>query len=521
MTFTTRRIREKTPSSRWKNALKSVIPYLMKFGGFCVALYGKWKMRREEDERKAARVRVLKRIAVILVAILFGALILAGTVKALVQLRIVTLQTFFSVAGADLPADENGFTNFLLLGSGDKDHDGIDLTDAMLVVSLDPWKTRNAVILSLPRDLYTLSTNNMGNGRINALYRNYKGHLRAKEHKSAAAASLLSMKELAAELGRKLGIEIHHVVKADFTAFVDLVNALGGVDITVPYDIVDTEYPGPNYTFETFEIQNGPHHFDGDAALKYARSRHTTSDFGRSARQQQLLTALAEKAQSQGIARSPGTITKLIKTLKDHVETTMSFAEILGAAKLGGRIDRSNVVAMQLNIETGIETPFVSPGGFLYSPPRDQFEGASVLLPVSIPEFPVTWKQIQAFVRFLFLNRAIILNKPQVQILNAGAKTGAARMLGNELIRYGFEDVENPENASDDRRHPLKLPESIVVARTEADEYLAEFFSDLLDLPAGPLPAQIAGEKQGQVTVVLGTDYTYTPLQDRISANHD
>ncbi len=519
MTFTTRKIHEPfgraqgQPPSQWLLALKKIMPYLLKCGGLFVGLYGKWKIRHEEDERKAARIRILKKIAVILVAILVGVLILAGTVKALVQLRIVTLQTFLSIAGADLPADENGFTSILLLGAGDKDHDGTDLTDAMMVVSLDPWKTRSAVMLSLPRDLYMLSTEKMGKGRINELYRNYKGYLRAKEQMNAAVASMLAMKELGSELGRKLGLEIHHVVKVDFTAFVEGVNALGGVDITVPYDIVDPEYPGPNYTFETFEIRAGPQHLDGETALKYARSRHTTSDFGRSGRQQKLLTALVEKARSQGVARSPGTITQLLKTLSEHVETTMSFAEILGAARLGDRVDRKNIINMHLNIETGIETPFISPGGFLYAPPRDQFDGASVLLPVSIPEFPVTWKQLQTFVRFVTLNRVTLLSKPQVHILNAGAKTGAARLLGNELIRYGFEDVET-DNASDDRRYPLKLPATVVIARTAADEGYAEFFADLLGLLTGPLHPSVASEKQGQVTIVLGTDYAYTPLQD-------
>lgn len=495
--------------------MKAAVPYLLKFGGLLVALYGKWKIRHEEDDRKAVRIRVLKKIAVVLIAALLVMAIVAGTVQALVSLRIITLHTFLSVAGADLPTDENGFTNILLLGAGDKDHDGTDLIDAVIVASLDPRKTQSVVMLSLPRDLYMLSTGKMGSGRINELYRNYKGRLRAKGNIKSDAASLQSMKELAAEIGRKLGVEIHHVVKMDFTAFVEGVNALGGVDITVPYDIVDAEYPGPNYTFETFEIHKGPRHLDGETALKYARSRHTTSDFGRAARQQQLLAALAEKARSNGVARSPGMITKMLKTLADHVETTMSFAEILGAARLGERIDRSNVINTHLNIETGIETPFISPGGFLYAPPRDQFEGASVLLPVSIPEFPVTWKQIQAFVRLLFGNRTIILDKPKVRILNAGAKTGAARMLGNELIRYGFEDVETA-NASDDRRNSPKIPATVIVARTEADGYMAEFFADLLNLPPGPLPAQISVEKQGQLTVVLGTDYSYTPLQGLI-----
>ncbi len=514
MTFTTRRIRDERPS-HWKGVALKTAPFFLKFGTLFLALYGKWKVRKEEDDRKTQRVRILKKFTVILLSVLLGLIILAGTVQALVSLRILTIHNFLSVAGAELPADEHGFTNFLLLGGGDKDHDGIDLTDSIMVVSLDPWKTKSVVMLSLPRDLYALSTEKMGKGRINELYRNYKSYLRYTDKLTSQVASQLSMKELGAEIGRKLGMEIHHVVKVDFTAFVEVVNTLGGVDIDVPYDIVDTEYPGPNYTFEAFEIRKGMQHMDGETALKYARSRHTTSDFGRSARQQQLLQALGEKAKASGIARSPGTLTELLKILSDHVETTMTFAEILGAAKLGERIDRKNIINQTLNIETGIFSPFATPGGFLYTPPRDQFDGASVLLPFSIPEYPVTWKQIQAFVHLLLQNRTIILSNPEVRVLNAGAKSGVGRRLGNELIRYGFENVES-DNASDDRKNPPKLPVSVVVARTEADEDLAEFFAGLLHLPVAPLPAQVAPEKPGQITVILGTDYEYTPLQDLI-----
>lgn len=512
MTFTSRPLaREKTPS-RWKSVAKNAAPLFLKLGTLLVALYGKWKVRHEQEQRKEQRVALLKKLLVILLSVLAGLLILAGTVKALVALRILTVHNFLSVAGSQLPADADGFTNILLLGAGDKDHDGVDLTDSIMVVSLDPWKTRSAVMLSLPRDLFVLKSETMGRGRINELYRNRKYQLR-RQGMPEEEASMQSMKELGEEVGRHMGITVHRVVKVDFTAFTEVVDALGGVDIDVPEDIVDPEYPGPNYTYEPFEIRKGPRHLDGETALKYARSRHTTSDFGRSARQQQLLQALAEKARAEGIASSPGKISSLLKILADHVETTMTFGEILGAARLGESVDRANVISHTLNIETGIDSPFATPGGFLYTPPRDQFEGASVLLPYSIPEFPVTWKQIQTFTRFLFQNRALLLQKPQIMILNAGAKSGAARVLGNELIRYGIENVET-DNAFEDRRNPPKLAASVVVARSGEDGDGAAFFGDLLKISAGLLPTGISPEKQGPITIILGTDYTYRPLQD-------
>lgn len=513
MPFTTRRIREEKPS-RWKPLLVSLAPYAVKAGTLATVLYGKWKTRREEQQTNDRRTRILKKIVLILLSVLLGLLLLAGTVKALVGLRILTLQNFLSVAGAELPVDDRGFTNFLLLGAGDKDHDGVDLTDAVMIASIDPTKTRSAVLLSIPRDLYVLESELMGKGRVNELYRNYKIKIR-REGMDTAEASAASLMQLSKELSTLTGIELHHVVKIDFTAFVDIVDALGGIEVAVPEDLVDPQYPGPNYSYETFAIDAGLQTLDGETALKYARSRHSTSDFSRSGRQQLILKALAEKARTSGVATSPSKLTELYKIVSEHVETTMTIGEILGAARIGDRLKRDNVISMHLNVATGYDTGIAEAGGFLYTPPRDQFDGASVLLPFSIPDFPVTWKQIQAFVRLLTDNRPVFLLRPPLSILNAGGKSGSARLLGNELIRFGF-DVEKMENATEDRKNPLKLPKSIVVPQTEADVELAEFFATFLKLPLGPLPPDIAPEKQSRVTIVLGEDYVFSYLQDLI-----
>lgn len=516
MSFTTRRIREEKPS-RWKPVAKKLGSVLIRFGPLFSGLYRGWKIRKQEEVTHTARVRILKKILIILLAVLFGMIVLAGTVKALVVLRILTVQNFLNIAGSDLPQDKDGFTNFLLLGVGDKDHDGIDLTDTIMVVSMDPYKTKSAVMLSFPRDLYFMRSETMGSGRINELYRNRKHALRRDEGMDPATASITALKELSAEVGRVINMEIHHAVKVDFTAFVDIVDTLGGVDLDVPYDILDLEYPGPNYTFDPFIINEGPQHLDGATALKYARSRHTTSDFGRAVRQQQLLQALADKARTQGIASSPGKITSIFRILADHVETTMSLSEILGAAKFGEKIDRANIVNYTLNIATGFDSGIATPGGLLYTPPRADFNGASVLLPVSFPAFPITWKQITTFAEVVMRHRAIHLLKPQIAVLNAGAQTGMGRRLGNELIRHGFPDVEI-DNANDDRRNPLKIPASIVVARTPEDADIAEFFGTLLALPVGTLPVGIVPEKQRQITIVLGENYSYASLQDLLSS---
>lgn len=509
MSFTVRRLKEqpkRTRVLRWKTIALAALGSL----GSLASLYRHGTAKYQEHKCNLRRVMVLKRTLLILIAVLCAFLLLAGTVKALTALRVISINSFASLAGTPPAADEQGYINLLLLGQGDEDHDGKDLTDTIMVASLDPEKSKSAVLLSLPRDLYLLRTEKMGKGRLNSLYRDYKSHLRFRQGMEEAQASKEAMRELAAEIGRQLHMEIHGTVKVDFIGFIEAVDAMGGIEIDVPYDIIDTEYPDENFGYQTFEILQGLRYFDGETALKYARSRHTTSDFGRSARQQQLLTALGEKAQKEGLATDPKKIMNLLGIMRENMETTLSVSELIGIANTARGIDRSNIVTMQLNDRNALYNSIIEPGGFLYTPPRDEFNGASVLLPVSIPEFPVTWKQIQALVELLIRNREIYLAEPQFAILNASAPSGTARRLGNELIRYGF-SVPVIANA------PVRNQNvSTISPRSEADQPLAEFFGALLDIDVVPLPPMIESQTE-QLTVILGSDWNFTPLQNLLS----
>ena len=240
MSFTTRRIREEAPrrAIKWQPILLAVLT----FGRPVFGWYTAWKKRQDDQKR----VALLQRIMLILLAVFFIFLLFAGIAKALIALRVVSVPGVLGVAGADLPTDEDGLTNFLLLGQGDETHDGKDLTDTIMIMSIDATRTKSAVLLSLPRDLYLLHTENMGAGRVNSLYRDYKSYLKFEKDMEEKEASLEAMRELAKELSLALDLPLHHVVKVDFIGFVEAVDAIGGVDLEVPYDIVDTEYPGPS-----------------------------------------------------------------------------------------------------------------------------------------------------------------------------------------------------------------------------------------------------------------------------------
>jgi hypothetical protein len=319
-------------------------------------------------------------------------------------------------------------------------------------------------------------------------------------------------------------MEIHHVVKVDFIGFVQAVDAIGGIDIVVPQDLVDTEYPADETSYTTFAISAGPQHLDGETALKYARSRHSTSDFDRSARQQQILQAIADKVKNEGILTKPGQILDLMGIMKEHVLTTLQLRDMVSLAGAGKEIDRSKLIGMQLNTTNGLYGATSEPGGILYTPPRDQFGGASVLLPVSIPEFPVTWKQVQALVQLMIHERTAHAEQAPIRIWNTGAEPGSARRLGGELIRYGF-NVIATENAPERRERP----DSVIVASGSGTT--APILHRLLGYPMESATASQSGigmtessisstsslpSMPSEIVIELGEDFTYTQLQDRI-----
>lgn len=493
--------------------------------GWMMRLYSHFKHARTEEVAKAKRETLLKRAAIILLTILLILLVLIAALRVMVELKAFALG-MVGIAAAEIPVDENGFTNVLLLGVGGDKHDGVDLTDTVMIASMDPKRTKSAVLLSVPRDTYILKTEKMGVGRINSLYRDYKSFL-IRSGQSPTEASIDALSQLASELSIIFGLPIHGTVKVDFDGFEQAVDLIGGIDVVLPKNFVDTEYPGPNYSYITFSLPAGTQHLDGATALKYARSRHSTSDFSRSERQQQILSAIAKKMKEDGIIKSPSKIMDMLNIVSKNVESTFTTRELLGLAEHGKNIETNRIVTMQLNDQNGLYGGLVAPGGFLYAPPREEFEGAAVLLPVSIPPLPVTWKQIQALTALLFLQREAFLLPPSIHVLNAGGAEGAARKLGGELYRYGFLIDRTGNYAPRDAEFEtsfiavnpaLKDGGDLTKDAFDRAQFSASLLASILGMPVLPLPnAQpVTDASSPDILIVLGEDFTYTALQDNL-----
>ncbi|TME33579.1 MAG: LytR family transcriptional regulator [Chloroflexi bacterium] len=176
-----------------------------------------------------------------------------------------------------IPIDQallNRRVTFLLLGtdqnaSREARHE-TPLTDSMIVLSINAAHNRLTMV-SVPRDTVDvpLPDGSVWHQKLNALY------------------SQKGVDTLRDTLDALLGAKIDYVIVVNMDDFAALVDAFGGVDLTVPEAIDDPSIG--------LHIKAGKHHLDGKTAQLYSRSRHTTDDFSRAARQQQVLLALLAK----------------------------------------------------------------------------------------------------------------------------------------------------------------------------------------------------------------------------------
>lgn len=472
-----------------------------------------WSLGKRFAERRRKEHRIKRAITVGMAAVVALCVALL-TLSVLINIGGISLSSALRVTGVPLEADEDGMTNILLLGQGDET--GQDLTDAIIIASIDPIKTQSIAMLSLPRDLYFLHTDfamETEKGKLNALWRDNWLKL-LKKGVEKEDAPLMALRQLADEIGNAFAIPIHHVVMVDFAAFEEAVDTIGGIEVDVPETIHDEEYPGPNYTYQTFHLDAGRQHLDGATALKYVRTRSTTSDFDRSERQQQVIQEAVKKAREEGVLRKPRKLLELFGIMKDHIQTDLKTRQLVTLASIAKDISQEKFLTLQINNVNGLYDEPQWKGGILYAPPRNLFEGDSVLLPVSIPEFPVTWKQVQTLTELYFGNRELYLDRLNFSVLNGGAKEQSASRVGREFTKFGF-DIGNVSNAPERK----EFQTSHIVYQSASDDNVAGYFSEMLDIEKeldSDAWQEMLGEAAGDITIILGEDFEFGYFQELV-----
>jgi LCP family protein required for cell wall assembly len=220
-------------------------------------------------------------------------------------------------------------------------------TDTMITVSIDPASGETAMF-SVPRN-WTYSPLPAGMGvwdcdcypeLINELW--VAGERWPDSFPGPGTPSENAVKGVISEF---LGIPIHFYAMVNLDGFVDIVDALGGVEIYVPSEVIDDEYPSENgTTTERINIQPGLQTLDGHLALAYSRSRNQDSDYYRMSRQRCVIEAMMEQADPTDLLLN---FQKFADVIKRTMITDIPVQTLPELVKLLPMVDLENVVSIR------------------------------------------------------------------------------------------------------------------------------------------------------------------------------
>lgn len=249
-------------------------------------------------------------------------------------------------------------SNILLLGVDLREgypEEGIR-SDTLILLHLDPaagWGS----LLSIPRDSVA-TIPGFGEDKINAAFSNGYEHaveLPDAEIEPTAVGAALAADTVEQFLGlRDLNTRIDYVATINFNGFAKIVDAVGGIDVDVPFEIIDNEYPTDDFGITTVHFPAGLQHLDGTRALQYVRTRHADNDFGRAQRQQQVIQAIVQAVRDKPLLLRPFTALRLIAAAGNAIRTTVPIGrpDALLMAIMLARIESAGIVQLQIDPET-------------------------------------------------------------------------------------------------------------------------------------------------------------------------
>lgn len=290
--------------------------------------------------------------------------------------------------------------NLLLLGVGGGTHEGPDLTDTIILASID-INTKEAVLISMPRDFWVPELR----AKINSAYT-------TGEEKQKGKGLLLA----SAVVRRVTGQEIDYALKIDFSGFVKAVDLIGGLDIEVENTFDDYAYPLTgrendlcghlemeiaslsaqiasgsadaeeifSCRYEHLHFDQGETHMDGITALKYVRSRHAEgqegSDFARSKRQEKVVAAFKDKIFSLNLLFDPVKALNIIEIIKKSIDTNVKEEEYADFIKLAQNLRGVSIKSVVLDMG---DTQTGRPGLLMNPPLMEEYLNQWVLIPAN------------------------------------------------------------------------------------------------------------------------------------------
>lgn len=396
--------------------------------------------------------------------------------------------------GKQLDGESDDRINIMLLAIGGEGHQGKNLADTIMIASIKP-KSGQIALLSIPRDLFVPMPDQEYYSKINAV------HAYGESQKAGAGPDTLrkTVEEIT-------GLPIHYYGRIDFTGFKQIIDAVGGVNITIENSFLDY--------WHKISFSAGTEKMDGERALAYVRARYIEGpeggDFKRAARQQQVLVALRAKAFSVNTALDFTALSKILDSVSANIRTDLQLWEMKRLYELARQVDQEHIKSQVLT--TGPNGVLVGTTEVLDGTP------ASILKPRT-----GDWSEIQAIAASIFTSDkslptdqpaaeatpaipeptptpAEAATLPTLEIRNGTNVTGLAQKTSDELKSGGYEVLTITNAASRD------VAKTTVYILSDSATSGGQDVATLLkaDTDSG-LPSEEASSK-ADILIILGSD---------------
>jgi polyisoprenyl-teichoic acid--peptidoglycan teichoic acid transferase len=385
---------------------------------------------KTESSRRRIRTIVVGLVALLLIAGGVGA---AYVNNAFVK-PLETITDVFLTPEANRPPSTPGGTpipitypdwskkqpvNILLIGLDYRPGEEDSRADTQIIVHIDP-QAKTAAMVAIPRDLW-VPVPGFEEGRINTAYQKGESN---KDTVPGGGPGLAK-----ATIEDNFGIPIHYYAQVNFTGFETIIDTIGGLTIDVPRPLVDNEYPLGNYGVTRIYIPAGLQHMDGHTALAYARSRHSDSDLGRNARQQQVLLAIRQQGLNLNLITK---LNELSGQLSDAVKTDLSLVQVGSLAQLAKDIKGDAIQTVTIDADMVRQT--ILPNG------------ADVLLP--------NWDLIKPKIAQAFSDPRLSKEAARLSVQNGTTVGGIGKKVRDQLVSKGF-FVPDLRSTDDQGTHPV------------------------------------------------------------------
>jgi len=395
-----------------------------------------------------------------------------------------------NVDPARLNGEGDGRVNILMIGKGGPGETAPDLTDTLLLASIDPV-ANEAALVSVPRDLYVQSDNGYSS-KINAVYSNAKqarlsnGDDTDSDKESAEVSGLNAIKDTVSDV---LGVPVHYYVMVDFKAFEDAINTVGGLTIDVKEPLYDQTVAWL-LDGNPLVADKGLQTMDGKRALLYVRSRKGSArgDFDRTERQREIIVALQQEILSADTYSNPFKVVELLNTFGDRVRTDLNgLDEIKRLYEIGQKIGPDKIGSVGL----------ADPPNILVT--TDFIGDQSVVVPTA---GLYQYDEIQSYIRNNLRDAFLKSEDARVIILNGTTIAGLAGATSDELKSYGY-NVIGVDNAP-----TQDYVQNQIIDLTNGDlRYTKSYMERRLGLKSTTVaPPRIPDITEADFVIILGTD---------------